>query len=208
MSLILDALKKMEQERQAKLGKRVDIRPDVLGNRPRKNKRIYPYATIAGIVLLLAIGIATGIVLKGSGHNSVVPKSDGEAEPPVPAPLPPVEATPPPLTPVPAIPDAPVSHPAPSIPIPGPEGYREVESSEQPQLSVSGIAWQDDRETRRAVVNGVLVAEGATISGARVKTIKEDRVIFSYGGGSFEVILSSALAEPDASTIPLNHQKE
>jgi general secretion pathway protein B len=54
-------------------------------------------------------------------------------------------------------------------------------------LVVSGIAWQEERGLRRAVVNGSLVGEGAEILGARVVEIRENRVRFSRGGSSFDV---------------------
>jgi general secretion pathway protein B len=55
-------------------------------------------------------------------------------------------------------------------------------------LLVSGIAWQEERKLRRAVVNGSLVGEGAEILGARVVEIRENRVRFSRGGKIFEVV--------------------
>ena len=58
-------------------------------------------------------------------------------------------------------------------------------------LSVSGIAWQEERSLRRAVVNGLLLGEGAEIAGARVVEIGERRVRFSRGGQTFSVSLSS-----------------
>ncbi len=56
-------------------------------------------------------------------------------------------------------------------------------------IKVSGIAWQDERNARRAVVNGFLLHEGSVVSGARVTDILKDRVRFSSGDKNFEVPL-------------------
>jgi general secretion pathway protein B len=59
-------------------------------------------------------------------------------------------------------------------------------------LSVSGIAWQDERKARRAVVNGQLIGEGTMIGGAKVVEIQQGQVRFSSGGRTFEVSVSGA----------------
>ena len=60
-------------------------------------------------------------------------------------------------------------------------------------ITISGIAYQDERRLRRAVLNGALVGEGAEIGGARVVEIKETKVRLSRGGQVFEVPFSSGL---------------
>lgn len=63
-------------------------------------------------------------------------------------------------------------------------------------IQVSGVAWQDERAMRRAVVNGLLLKEGTTVSGAQLKEILPDRVRFERSGTQFEVpfVSSSPLA--------------
>jgi general secretion pathway protein B len=56
-------------------------------------------------------------------------------------------------------------------------------------IKVSGIAWQDERGARRAVVNGFLVHEGSVVSGARITEIFKDRVRFTSGDQVFEAPL-------------------
>lgn len=56
-------------------------------------------------------------------------------------------------------------------------------------IKVSGIAWQDERPARRAVVNGMLMKEGSTVAGARITEILKDRVRFSLSGSVFELSL-------------------
>lgn len=61
-------------------------------------------------------------------------------------------------------------------------------------IKLSGIAWQDERSARRAVVNGFLLKEGSVVSGARVTEIKADRVRFALPSGAFEIRLDAAPA--------------
>ena len=56
-------------------------------------------------------------------------------------------------------------------------------------IKVSGIAWQDERNARRAIVNGFLLHEGSVVSGARITEILKDRVRFSSGDNAFEAPL-------------------
>jgi hypothetical protein len=56
-------------------------------------------------------------------------------------------------------------------------------------IKVSGIAWQDHRAASRVVVNGFLLREGDTVSGARIVEIFQNRVRFSSAAGTFEVYL-------------------
>lgn len=59
-------------------------------------------------------------------------------------------------------------------------------------IKVTGIAWQDERSARRAVVNELLMKEGNIVSGAKIVEIKSDRVRFSLSGGTFDVLLLSS----------------
>jgi general secretion pathway protein B len=61
-------------------------------------------------------------------------------------------------------------------------------------IKLSGIAWQEERRARRAVVNGFLMQEGGVVSGARISNIYQDRVRFSLSGKTFEIPLTSSAA--------------
>lgn len=61
-------------------------------------------------------------------------------------------------------------------------------------IKLSGIAWQDDHNARRAVVNGFLLKEGGVVSGAKISEILTDRVRFTNSGGTFELRLDSVPA--------------
>lgn len=60
-------------------------------------------------------------------------------------------------------------------------------------IKLSGIAWQDERSARRAVVNGFLLKEGSVVSGARITEILADRVRFALPSGTFEMRLDAVL---------------
>lgn len=59
-------------------------------------------------------------------------------------------------------------------------------------IKLSGIAWQEERRSRRAVVNGFLMKEGGVVSGARITDIYQNRVRFSLSGKTFEIPLISS----------------
>ncbi|GLI39816.1 hypothetical protein KI811_01125 [Geobacter hydrogenophilus] len=211
MSLILDALRKMEQERKARQGGGIDIRPDVLGHtriesagRSWGNK---PLILVAAGIVLLAAGVGTGIVLKKGTEGEKLEQSrsvvrngplPAEEVTPVTDPSPPhlsptpAEAPPAAIPAKPAAPPVPVAAPAPK-PVQRPVVVEQSAPAEYPgaNLTVSGIAWQEERSLRRAVVNGNLVGEGAEVAGARVVEIGERRVKFSQGGRTISVSLSS-----------------
>ena len=236
MSLILDALRKMEQDRKSRRGSALDLRPEVLryraASRPRPSRRYLPVAI--GLVLL-ACGIGAGFFLKGN-RAATVAEETAPAAPAAPA-MPAASATP--VAPLPpGAPRAPVAPVRPAgiagaAPIASPvaepravgatagkagspavrqpEGdadparaepgkparlktaHRDAVAASQPapaDITISGIAWQDERSLRRAVVNGALVGEGAEIAGARVVEIREDRVRLSRGGQLFDAVFS------------------
>ncbi|AJE03780.1 hypothetical protein [Geobacter pickeringii] len=210
MSLILDALRKMEQERRARSGGSIDIRPDLLDHRgtaPVK-RSITPFLVAAGIAVL-TVGVGAGFLLNGKKPTSSPEPAGITASPPLPsaaAPIPSVSPQPtapaPQIAPAEPAPAAATTKPTPptrQVAPPLPQ-TAQGSSTEEPSpgeqsaagITVSGIAWQEERNLRRAVVNGSLMAEGASVAGARIVEIGERRVRFSRGGQSFDIHLSSA----------------
>lgn len=220
MSLILDALRKMEQERKARQGGSVDLRPEVLatprGNGPRPSS-VKPLILVTAGIGILAAGVGGGIVLTGN-QTERIPL---QARITVKNEVPPEESSPVTVPPPPSVessksvkpysaPEAirqthgatrqapplprlyPPAAPAP-IPVQRPAVAEQPAPSEYPgaDITVSGIAWQEERGLRRAVVNGNLVGEGAEVAGARVVEIGERRVKFSQGGRTISVSLAS-----------------
>jgi len=228
MSLILEALRKMEQERKSRRGAAQDLRPEVLryrsagGTAPQQPNR-YPLVVI-GLVLLSA-GIGAGVMLR-ENKGEVVSQASQASAPLAPASAanpPPSEApavmSPAPAAlpaPVPVMPSEPVAvpaaverpkakavrapvvaaaSPAPAeAPVPQAKPLEAGGELPASEIALSGIAYQDERRMRRAVLNGVLVGEGAEVAGARVVEIRENKVRLSRGGRIFEVPLSSSFS--------------
>jgi general secretion pathway protein B len=248
MSLILDALRKMEQDRNSRRGSALDIRPEVLRYRAASRKRPRSWLPWAVGVVLLTCGVGAGFLLKG---NHATPVSGDIATAPLPptaavstapvstvaptipvdpiAPVAPVATVPVapaapaliemaptrgpaaiarpqavPVSSVPAVRSAPLRRPVAAAPAARPEepvgksrvkaAHREdsgVTQGAPADIAITGIAWQDERSLRRAVINGTLVGEGAEIAGAHVIEIREDRVRLSRGGQVFDAAFSA-----------------
>lgn len=182
MSLILDALRKIEQERRTRRQESIDIRADVLnyhGRMPPARKS-RPFVLL-GLTLVFAAGALTFIYRQQSPTVAADTAAPAEAigRPDVQ----PAVVIPPPPSAEQANP-APKQEAAPTVAAQRPATVA-VDSGES--MVISGIAWQEDRSLRRAVINGVLAGEGAEILGARILEIREDRVIFSRNNRAFEV---------------------
>lgn len=198
MSLILDALRKIELERKAKRQSSQEIRSEVLhyrGAAPTVDKsRIIP---VSAAVVLVSASVAAFFYFK-------------KPEPPHIASAQPQEIlqqeshstdSPQTLQPTPAALTLQKNMPAELKTSPPPvkqatEKISAQQKSSDEKITVSGIAWQDERSLRRAVINGHLFGEGAEIEGAKIIEIKENRVRFSRGGEIFEVAHSSGTGKP------------
>ena len=55
-----------------------------------------------------------------------------------------------------------------------------------PPLKISGIVWNEEPSSRRAVINGTLLSEGSAIEGVKVVEIFPTKVRFLYQGAYFE----------------------
>lgn len=206
MSLILDALRKMDQERKAKRGGSTSLRSDVLSYRGSQSTAerslVMPITVIAVTLLGLSIGGYFFIVPKaaapvtGSVSAETVPTTNPTAPVTVPAPVI-----------APAIPQVPRVDMSSSTDMPRKKERVVSPSPIKPSLTavvrrngeggitLSGIAWQDERHLRRAVVNGFLMEEGAEVQGAKIIEIREGAVRFSKGGEVFEIVHNSGPAK-------------
>jgi general secretion pathway protein B len=224
MSSILEALRKLEDEKTARRSGSGSIagRVTYAGRRPgRKPAWLIPVLTAAvAVVLTVLITYAVMGGFSARRHEAVPAAGVTPAQTP-PVVLPPsrsagpVETTVIPARPRPApevrqvIPTAsPTAAPSPSparslpaapvtgfVPLPVPAQGNAVPlqsapAEQLPLITVSGIAWQKDNSARLAVVNGVTVAEGGTVEGARVQKILPDRVRFSFNKREFDIYLT------------------
>jgi len=225
MSFILDALKKLEQEKAARRQGEINIPNEILRanhRTPRRAERAVPWRAVgivaAGSVVVLAL-VGGYFRHQKSGvaeSKNRAMETDVRPEMPKPAPPPPAsgapqaQAPPQPRAPESVTPYVPQGIPQPvavspkksrnAVPVepaaaftpPSAETYQGGSASGSGDLTVSGIAWQDERKARRAVVNGQLIGEGAMIGGARVVEIQQSQVRFSSNGRTFEVTVSGA----------------
>jgi general secretion pathway protein B len=225
MSYILDALKKIEHEKNKKAHSdgRVNISGDLFQDLKQPTSRAGIWKTVAIIVTASLLTCAgTWFMLQGNSKKSVAvirpvappppaPVNLPIATPPVPVPVQ-SQSTPvavPPAAPATAVPTTPkntetvrdddspvreVRRSKKQIKDQPPSPKQPAQTAQVPaDIKLSGIAWQDERRARRAVVNGFLLREGAVVSGAKIIEIQADRVRFSSSGGQFEIKLDAVL---------------
>lgn len=191
MSLILDALKKLEQEKTARKGKSIELGAAVIaGKASRPPSRRSTVALVCAAVAVTAA--ATMLLMKLLSPATEKPEAASLQPAALLQPLPvTVQAASPASLPaeVPLKPPAPSAPPAPRQPAAPPAAEREAESAHSTllELKVTGIAWQEERPARRAVVNGALVSEGNMVAGALVKEILPGRVRFAIGNRQVEI---------------------
>jgi general secretion pathway protein B len=196
MSLILDALKKMEQDRAARRGGPVNIRPELFKERRLTPRKPWRLAVGAGLILLAAV-LTFGIVHTISSDNKP-PSPSAEALSPAPE----RSAASSSASPIPAALQAEMPAAPPTAVVSSQRHVAPVENLAEAsgpatggafsELKVGGIAWQESRRDRRAVVNGVLAGEGGIIAGARIVEIFPDRVRFTLAGQTMDLSISSA----------------
>jgi general secretion pathway protein B len=199
MSLILDALKKLEQEKKSRT-RQVELRPAVTARKNSASKASWRPSMLLIAVFILAVAGTMGIT-KIFSYRSLplvsAPKSVKVETEAAPAPTPLVSPSSPdetvrpqPTTPVVAIP------PVMKTPQPAPKRSRNVTPSTNipfpEDFKVTGIAWLEERAARRAVINGYLLREGETMSGAKLIEIRQDQVRFSQNGQTFTVFIASS----------------
>jgi general secretion pathway protein B len=215
MSLILDALKKLDREKTAKSGGKMDITAEILkaGDSPEKSSLLPLFLTLAITAFVAAIG--TYLVFGGPSRTGdpratapAVPAQDRQVTaaplPPAPAAVTDKPSVPPDVSPVP--PPAAASEAMP----PGkqrkdgdPETKARATSGVQapgkatvppgdgpattPVLKISGIVWGEVPSERKAVINGTVAREGDSVEGVKVLEIYPTYVVVSSRGKSFKV---------------------
>jgi general secretion pathway protein B len=75
----------------------------------------------------------------------------------------------------------------PATPKPAPQKKTKPLIRPLPVLTVTGIAFREDRSSRLAIINGEPVAIGEKIEGVKVEDIKEDEIRFSFHGRKFKL---------------------
>jgi general secretion pathway protein B len=219
MSSILEALKKLEDEKAARQSGAGHISGKVVKS-GRRAKQHPKWMLPAGMAAVAAIAVlSTYLLMRGiSGRSGTVqsapsvlhqPESAGTLQRPEPTALP---ATIPPAT-IPtghkrSLPPSSSTTPAREAPaaatrLPQGEATGAVNPAPSqptavtglPVLQVTGIGWQKDNANRLAIVNGRPVVAGNVVEGARVEEILSDRVRFSINGRSLEITVGNLPGE-------------
>jgi general secretion pathway protein B len=217
MSSILEALKKLEEEKAARRGTGGNIAGKVIAASRRGRQRPAWFvpagmAAVAAVAVLITYAVMGGFSPRPVGTAARKDPEPASVTVTVPAPhadtndgmKDDASRT---WLPVPGQREA-VSHaaatkpsaaakhsspsqaaPQESIPAQAASSPETAANAPPPELNVTGIAWQKDSASRLAVVNGVSLAEGGMIAGARVREIRPDRVLFSFNKKEFEVSL-------------------
>ena len=217
MSLILDALKKLDREKSSHREGTANIAVEILRPdppRPRK-KMLWYFAAVS--ITAVATACITYAVIAGFGIMS-------KSSPPATVSPPPSQQTATALPPRETVSNstdeigrapAKIKNSAESkesaIPPTGKKAGRDVSAKErdvvpgtikksaeptprvsvspQPSLKLSGIIWQEEPEERRAMINGRIATEGSIIEGVKVVEIQPARVRFSHNGRFFQISL-------------------
>jgi general secretion pathway protein B len=216
MSLILDALKKLDREKTAKSGGKMDITAEILkaGDSPEKSSLLPLVLTLAITAFVAAIGtylVFGGPVSRTGDSRATAPAVPAQDRQVTAAPLPPAPAA---VTDKPSIPPD-VSPAAPPIAVSeamqpgkrrrdGDPTTREKTASSvhapgkatappgdgpatMPVLKLSGIVWAEVSSERKAVINGTVAREGDSVEGLKVLEIYPTYVVVSSKGKSFKV---------------------
>lgn len=186
MSSILKALKKLEAEKARTPGRQIDLARDILS--PTEVRRSSPLKLPLLVLSLVLLGGLLGMAMLvwfAPGEPLSTTASSEPAET-LRDPAPVVQERPagtPPATAVSRAPNPPLaasnSLPA-ALPTAGENPFR-------PRLVVSGIVYQQDPESRMAVVNDLPIMVGTSIEGALVEEIRPASVVFRYEDQRFEV---------------------
>jgi len=214
MSLILEALRKLDRERSAGSDGKRDITAELLkaGDSPRRSG-LLPLVVTLGVTASVA-ALVTFFAIGGSGPTK------GDA--PLTAPAPPVQAPQAFPAPSPSVPAAVAEKPAlpqvaepgtpPDAASPAKQPGRSKEASKptakgrasgrqessskaparsgegaasRPAVKISGIVWQEEPSERKAMINGKVARIGEMVDGMKVLEIHPTGVKLSHDGKTF-----------------------
>jgi general secretion pathway protein B len=210
MSLILDALKKLDRDKTAKNGGKMDITAEILkaGDSPEKSSILPLVLTLAITACVTAIITYLVFGVPGSRTAPVVPAQarQATATPPQPVPAAVTDKPPVPIDALPVAPPVAVSEAMKagktkkdSDPSTGRKAVAGVETPRKatvppdegpatmPALKVSGIIWEEAPAERKAVINGTVAREGDSVGGVKVLEIYPTHVVVSSKGKSFKI---------------------
>ncbi len=235
MSVILDALKKLDREKASRGSGTANIAVEILrADLPGFGKRVPRYAAIALFTAFVTAAITYVVVVKGSFFPKPAPLPvmsppvlKQEVAPVTPSaepapgardeirPEPPKVYTPirtgKPEAPLaegkghetkmkqsavaketalpvekPRLPAEPAPQPVERTRVPA-EAAPQASAKTLPSLNISAIVWYEEPSRRFAMINGLIVPEGAVVEGMKVEEIYPDRVRFLYQSQHLEI---------------------
>jgi general secretion pathway protein B len=220
MSLILDALKKLDREKKSRRRRASNITAEILrSDAPDRRKTLLIYLAVA--LLAAAITVTVTYSLKRDTPSLQVPPPSPAVTPsanPQVSPAPPVDPAQPVLEienwrkekpvvrrdrneeePVRRTPVRVEPRKEAGVPSRESEGRVEPNLTESASVSpvslkLSVIAWSENPSNRVAVVNEEVLGEGAVIKGVKVVEISPTFVRFSHKGRAFEIPLGSSVS--------------
>jgi len=221
MSVILDALKKLEREKSSRRSGAANIAFEILKpDLPRPGKRIPLYVAIAFLTsiataaITYSVMVKNGFLSKSPPPAAMNPPAPNQQAAPVPIPSDPTRDTRDEISPVPPKIQSPVKSKKPaaaSVENKGaekknnqnvsqkeadiavektkmpPEHTPKGSATASPSLNISAIVWYEEPSKRFAMVNGLIVTEGAVVEGMKVEEIYPDRVRFLHNGQHLEI---------------------
>ena len=221
MSVILDALKKLDREKSSRRSGMANIALEILRpDLPRPGKRIPRHVAIAFLTAIATAAITYGVMVKGGfllkspPPAAINPPALNQQAAPVPIPSEPARDTRDEISPVPPKIQSSVKSKRPaaaSVENKGdekklnqnvspreadiavektkmpPEHTPKGSATASPSLNISAIVWYEEPSKRFAVINGLIVTEGAVVEGMKVEEIYPDRVRFLHNGQHLEI---------------------
>lgn len=219
MSVILDALRKLDREKSSRRSGTANIAVEILRPDPsRPRKKVPPYIAAVSLAAIAAAAI-TYILMSEPGSLS-------KPSPAVPVslPAPSQQAIPAPLSSEPVrdgqneisrVPPK-IETLAGSKPTGTSTGEKEAEqniipeeakvapgdmkkpvehtpagpAATPPSLKISAIVWYEDPSKRFAMINGTISTEGSLVDGVKVAEIRPTGVVFLHNGQYFEIPIS------------------
>ncbi len=218
MSVILNALKKLDRDKSSRRNATSNIAREILrSDLPRRGKRILIYfaaVSFGTAALTYVLMVQFGFLSKSSPPAALSPPATSQQVSPAPISHEPLPQARDEISRVPQKIQKPAERKKPASPAgekktsqdviseetavaPGNVGTpaeHTLKGSASPPLSLtlSGVVWTEEPSTRLAVINGTITSEGSVIEGVKVVEIYPDRVRLLRNSRSFEILVGTS----------------
>ena len=218
MSVILNALKKLDRDKSSRRNGTSSIAREILrSDLPRRGKRILLYfgaVSFGTAALTYVLMVQSGFLSKSSPPAALSPPAAGQQVSPAPIAHEPLPQARDEISRVPPKVQEPAERKKPASPAGEQKTSRDVISEETAvapgnvrkpaehtlkgsatppwSLTLSGTVWTEEPSTRLAVINGTITSEGSVIEGVKVVEIYPDRVRLLRNSRSFEILVGTS----------------